>query len=649
MYKVKILKTQETITNKAKSVLPSTGLKVDSSVRRPSNRDSPLKISVLPNTKNSSEKAEVYIVDSGCSKHMIGDRSLLENFIKKFIGTIRFGNNHFAAITCYGDYVYYVECLGHNLFSVGQLCNGDLEVASRSKTCHTKAHPLEQVIGDPSKPVMTRNRLQTNSELCMYALIVSTLEPKNIKEAMSDHSWIESMQDELHQFERLDIWELVPKPDEKNIIEEGIDFEESFSYVAHLKAVRMFVAFVEHKNITIIQVDVKTAFLNGLLKEEVCVYSLKKSIYSLKKALRARTEYQLADLFTKALSKERFEYLVHRIDELCPPNNRYALMDANKKIDLDYPLGSLQYIPTLDTAILNNHALKNTSFKKDHQSSSKCHNEITQEVLHAAAGGSFLYKTPNQAYQLLKDKVLLKLDWAKNQKTKSSLKKTVAFADEDIYGIFPSSCKHKMQLLDDKKPVVQKQRRLNPNMQEVVKKEIVKLLDTGIIYPIANSPWVSLIYYVPKKGEAQALPTNDARVVVTFLKRLFCRFRMPKALISNRCTHFCNKIMERTMKRYGINHRFFTSYHPQTSGQVENTNRALKRILEKTVKDNPAIWSRKLDDALWAFRTSYKTPTGTTPYKLIYGKNCHLPFDIEHHAYWALNNCNPDLIAAGEK
>ncbi|GJV93676.1 reverse transcriptase domain-containing protein [Tanacetum coccineum] len=155
--------------------------------------------------------------------------------------------------------------------------------------------------------------------------------------------------------------------------------------------------------------------------------------------------------------------------------------------------------------------------------------------------------------------------------------------------------------------------------------------------------------YVSKWAEAQALPTNDARVVVTFLKKLFCRFGMPKALISDRGTHFCNKIMEKTMKRYGVNHRFSTSYHPQTSGQVENKNRALKRILEKTIKDNPAIWSRKLDDALWAFRTTYKTPTGTTPYKLIYGKNCHLPFKIEHCAYWALKNCKPDLITAGEK
>ncbi|GJT07573.1 reverse transcriptase domain-containing protein [Tanacetum coccineum] len=170
-----------------------------------------------------------------------------------------------------------------------------------------------------------------------------------------------------------------------------------------------------------------------------------------------------------------------------------------------------------------------------------------------------------------------------------------------------------------------------------------------------NGPWfadftnylVVAIDYVSKWAEAQTLPTNDAQVVVAFLKKLFCHFGMPKALISDRATHFCNKIMQKTMKRYGVNHRFSTSYHPQTSGQVENINRALKRILEKTVKDNPAIWSRKLDDALWAFRTAYKTPTSTTPYKLIYGKNYHLPFEIEHRAYWALKNYNPDLIAVG--
>ncbi|GJR32154.1 reverse transcriptase domain-containing protein [Tanacetum coccineum] len=159
----------------------------------------------------------------------------------------------------------------------------------------------------------------------------------------------------------------------------------------------------------------------------------------------------------------------------------------------------------------------------------------------------------------------------------------------------------------------------------------LKPLPDNLEYALLEEP-----SFLPVWIEAQALPTNDARVVVTFLKKLFCHFGMPKAIISDRGTHFYNKIMEKTMKRYGVNHRFSKSYHPQTSGQVENTNRALKRILEKTVKENPAISSRKLDDALWAFHTAFKIPTSKTPYKLVYGKNYHLPFEIEHRAYWAL-------------
>ncbi|GJW44257.1 reverse transcriptase domain-containing protein [Tanacetum coccineum] len=179
---------------------------------------------------------------------------------------------------------------------------------------------------------------------------------------------------------------------------------------------------------------------------------------------------------------------------------------------------------------------------------------------------------------------------------------------------------------------------------------VADIIPKGMTYQQKNKFFSDLKHYFWEEPYLfKALPTNDARVVVTFLKKLFCRFGMPKALISDRGTQLCNKIIGKTIKRYGVNHRFSTSYHPQTSGQVENTNRALKRIFEKTVKDNPAIWSRKLDDALWAFRTAYKIPTGTTPYKLIYGKNCHLPFEIKHRAFWALKNCNPDLIAAGEK
>nr|GEW54265.1 hypothetical protein [Tanacetum cinerariifolium] len=122
--------------------------------------------------------------------------------------------------------------------------------------------------------------------------------------------------------------------------------------------------------------------------------------------------------------------------------------------------------------------------------------------------------------------------------------------------------------------------------------------------------------YLSKWVEAKALPTNDARVVVKFLKSLFSRFGTPKAIISDRGTHFCNDQLAKVMSKYGITHRLSNAYHPQTSGQVEVTNRGLKRILERTVGENRALWTDKLDDALWAFRTAFKTPIGFTPHRL---------------------------------
>nr|GEU40077.1 reverse transcriptase domain-containing protein [Tanacetum cinerariifolium] len=130
--------------------------------------------------------------------------------------------------------------------------------------------------------------------------------------------------------------------------------------------------------------------------------------------------------------------------------------------------------------------------------------------------------------------------------------------------------------------------------------EIIKTCDIcqrqGKISQIDEMPQNSI------QVEAKALPTNDAKVVVKFLKSLFSRFGIPRAIISDRGTHFCNDQFTRVMIKYGVTHRLATGYHPQTSGQVEVSNYGLKQILERTMGENRTSWFDKLDDALWAFR-----------------------------------------------
>ncbi|GJS30457.1 reverse transcriptase domain-containing protein [Tanacetum coccineum] len=154
--------------------------------------------------------------------------------------------------------------------------------------------------------------------------------------------------------------------------------------------------------------------------------------------------------------------------------------------------------------------------------------------------------------------------------------------------------------------------------------------------------------YVSKWVESQALPTNDARVVVKFLRSLFVRFGVPKALISDRGSQFCNSQLEKALQKYGVTHKISMAYHPQSNGQTKVTNRAIKRILERSVWYNPKGWSEKLNDALWVFRTAYKTPTGCTPFRLVYGKACHLPVEIKHKAHWVFKQCNLDLMLASK-
>nr|GEY40122.1 reverse transcriptase domain-containing protein [Tanacetum cinerariifolium] len=161
----------------------------------------------------------------------------------------------------------------------------------------------------------------------------------------------------------------------------------------------------------------------------------------------------------------------------------------------------------------------------------------------------------------------------------------------------------------------------NPHQSVLDKKEINETFPLETLNMVSfrgdsSTPWNKYILvavnYLSKWVEAKALPTNDARVVCKFLKSLFARFGTPRAIISDCGTYFCNDQFAKVMLKYGVTHHLATAYHPQTSGQVEVSNHGLKRILERIVGENRTSWSDKLDDALWAFRTAFKTPIGCT-------------------------------------
>ncbi|GJS18121.1 putative ribonuclease H-like domain-containing protein [Tanacetum coccineum] len=246
----------------------------------------------------------------------------------------------------------------------------------------TDSHPLDNIIGNPSRPVSTRKQLATDALWCFYNSVLSKVEPKNFTSAVTEDCWFQAMQEEIHEFDRLDVWELVPPPDSAMIIalkwiykvkldeygdvlknkarlvakgfrqEEGLDFEESFAPVARLEAIRIFIANAASKNMTVYQMDVKTAFLNGELKEEVYVhqpegfvdperphhvYRLKKALYGLKQAPRAwydtLSKFLLAQGFSKGVVDPTLGIFINQY-----ANEILKKFDLHKSDPVDTPM-----------------------------------------------------------------------------------------------------------------------------------------------------------------------------------------------------------------------------------------------------------------------------------------------------------------------
>ena len=127
-------------------------------------------------------------------------------------------------------------------------------------------------------------------------------------------------------------------------------------------------------------------------------------------------------------------------------------------------------------------------------------------------------------------------------------------------------------------------------------------------------------------GRSHCPRNNEGKSVTAFLKKnIFSCFGTPRAIISDGGSHFCNRLFKELLQRYVVRHNVATPYHPQTSRQVEVSNREIKQIFSKTVNASRTDWSKRLDDA----------PIGMSPYNLVYGKSFHLPVELEHKAMWA--------------
>nr|GEU33259.1 hypothetical protein [Tanacetum cinerariifolium] len=450
-----------------------------------------------------------------CSKHMTEDRSRLINFVKKFIGTVRFGNDHFGAIMGYGDYV-----IGGSVISRANAVKvfmDDFSIFGRS---------FDHCLNDLDKMLQRCKdaHLILNWEKCHFMVKEGIVLGHKVFEASLKFNKA-----------KIDVITKLPPPINIKVgailgKKEGKNFHPIYFASKTLNTA--------HQNYTITEKELM-AIVFALDKFQSYLVLSKTIVHTDHSALR--------HLFKKQDAKPR---LIRRILLLQEFDIKIKDRKAKEKkfSDIKHYFWEEPYL----FKVCSNDMIKRCTSGPETRT-------ILDQCNHGPTGGHYGSNT--------------------------TAKK---FLDSGFYWLtIIKEANTQVRICEACQNTGNISKHYEIPLKNVQVCEIFHIWGIDFMGPFSKSYKFEYILvavgYVSKWAEAQALPTNDARVVITFLKKLFCRFGMPKALINDKGTHFCNKIMEKTMKRYGVNHLFSTSYHPQTNGQVENTNRALKRILEKTV------------------------------------------------------------------